>query len=338
MNQAIETARSSLLFEDPKTYLYWWTVVPLLPESSNDQQYRVLKRLWADHTMNCLSNKNGAWKLASSRGFYVQKREDCITPVLFQIWAAFPDCTWVGSLLDLWDVPHGTIRRARWSYSWEQKRDKSRRPDIIDIVLNWEDEQGQAVVAIEVKRRGGQLSDKDLNGGTGYLQLPSIIPFERKWVAFLLADADVDAARKKLPPGTLIAPWEAMGELQMAHASRLATSDDVRGLIGSYIAKHYSDLGMPLKLHSVIPDSDGFDGSHVRYDAVRAMNLASSIERFLLGSEAVFCARAGRMPDAPFEWLAKEPSFIDVVVSKSQTTSDREQPHWRLITTAPCGN
>jgi hypothetical protein len=322
--------RSSLLFEDPKTFLYWWTVIPVLPERQNDQQYVALKRLWADHTMNCLSNKDGSWKLASSRGFYVQKREDCITPALFQIWAAFPDCSWVGSLLDLWDVPHGKIKRARWSYSWEQKRDRSRRPDIIDIVLNWEDEQGQAVLAIEVKRPGGQLSDKDLNGGTGYLQLPSIVPFERKWVAFLLADADVNAARRRLPPSTLIASWEAMGELQMACASGLTTSDDVRDLVGSYIAKHYADLGMPLKSQPVPPNGDRFVGSRARYDAARALKLASSVERFLLGSEAVFSARAGRMPDTPFEWLAKEPTFIDVVVAKSQTTSDREQPHWRL--------
>jgi len=241
-------------------------------------------------------------------------------------------------LYDLWQVPHGEIERAKWSYSWEQKRDKSRRPDIIDIVLNWEDEQGQAILAIEVKRPGGQLSDKDLNGGTGYLQLPSIVPFERKWLAFLLADADVDAARKKLPPGTLIASWEAMGELQIAHASRLATSDKLRDLIGSYMAKHYADLGMPLKSQPVMANSDHFVGSRDRYDAVRALKLANSVERFLLGSEAVFGARAGRMPDMPFEWLAKEPTFIDVVVAKSQTTSDREKPHWRLITTTPCGN
>lgn len=134
--------QSSLLFDEPRTYLYWWTFIPVLPGSSEDPLYRVLKRLWADHTMNCLSNKSGAWKLASSRGFYVHGREDHITPVLFHIWAAFPDCCWVHSLLDLWKVEHGAIKRVKWSYSWEQKRDLSRRPDITDIVLCWEGEHG----------------------------------------------------------------------------------------------------------------------------------------------------------------------------------------------------
>lgn len=146
--------------------------------------------------MNCLSNKTGSLKLASSRGFYVQKREDHITPVLFHIWAAFPDCSWGASLLDLWRISHGHIQRIRWSYSWEQKRELYRRPDITDIVIRWEDDQGQAVLVIEAKRPHGKLSDKDINGGAAYLQMPSIRPFKRKSVAFLVDEADLDATSR----------------------------------------------------------------------------------------------------------------------------------------------
>jgi hypothetical protein len=322
--------QSSLLFEDPKTYLYWWTIIPVLPENQDDPHYKMLKRLWADHTMNCLSKKTGTWKLASSRGFYVQRREDYITPALFHIWAAFPDCTWVTSLLDSWEIPHGSVQRVKWSYSWEQKRHQSRRPDITDIVLCWEDEQGQAVLVIEVKRPGGALSDKDLNGGVAYLQLPSIRPFKRKSVAFLLADADISAASAKLPAKTLIASWQTIGELQAAHASRLAVPLPVQNLVCSYIGKHYADLGMSLGSALDLSNDELFDGSATRYEGIRALNLPSSVQRFLLGSEAVFSARLGRMPDAPLDWLTHEPSFIDVVLAKSQTTSDREQPYWRL--------
>jgi hypothetical protein len=322
--------QSSLLFEDPKTYLFWWTIIPVLPESRDDPHYKMLKRLWADHTMNCLSKKTGTWRLASSRGFYVQRREDYITPALFHIWAAFPDCSWVISLLDAWKIPHGTVQRVNWSYSWEQKHDLSRRPDITDIVLCWEDEQGQAVLVIEVKRAGGALSDKDLNGGAAYLQLPSIRKFERKWVAFLLANADVGAASAKLPPNTSIVSWQTIGQLQAFHASQLVVPSPVRDLVCSYIGKHYADLDMPLA--SALDQLDGqlFDGSATRYEMIRALNLPSSIQRFLLGSEAVFSARSGRMPDAPSDWLISEPSFVEVVLAKSQTTSDREQPYWRL--------
>ena len=63
---------------------------------------------------------------------------------------------------------------------------------------------------------------------------------------------------------------------------------------------------------------------------MRALAVSKTLERFLLGSEAVFSAREGQMPDPPFEWLATEPSFVDVVTSKSQTTFDRGIPHWRL--------
>jgi hypothetical protein len=322
--------RNSLLLTSPKTYLFWWTIIPSLPESRSDPQYQMLKRLWADHTMNCLSNKTGDWKLASSRGFYVQGREDHITPALFHIWAAFPDSSWVASLLDLWAIPHRHVRSAKWSYSWEQKRDLSRRPDITDIVVCWEDEQGQAVLVIEAKRAGGKLSDKDLNGGTGYLQLPSIREFERKAVAFLVDEADVVPASAVLPPNTPITSWQAMGRLQAAHASQQTLALEARELLCSFIAKHYADLGFPLGPKWNLPLGETFDGSEPRYKSFKTIAAPGSVERFLLGSEAVFCAREGRMPHPPMEWLAGEPSFVDVVIARSQTTADREKCYWRL--------
>jgi hypothetical protein len=280
--------------------------------------------------MNCLSNKSGAWKLSSSRGFYVHGREDHITSVLFHIWAAFPDCCWVHSLLDLWKVEHGTIKRVKWSYSWEQKRDLSRRPDITDIVLCWEDEHGQAVLVVEAKRRGGKMSDKDINGGAAYLQMPSVRPFKRKSVAFLVDDADMEAASAILPMGTSIASWQSVGRLQAHCASQLRLSASARELICSYVVKHYADLGFPLGAAWILPTDQHFDGSKGRYDAIKSLGFDGSIERFLLGSEVSFCAREGHMPHPPLEWLAREPSFIDIVLAKKQSTSEREQPLWRL--------
>src|SRR5258708_39778147 len=124
---ALTMHTSSLLITEPRTYANWWTFVPVIPPSREDLEYKILKRQWADHTMNCLSDKTGSWKLSSSRGFYVEHREDHIATILFHIWALFPDVGWVGKLLELWGIEHGNISRARWSYSWEQKRDRASR-------------------------------------------------------------------------------------------------------------------------------------------------------------------------------------------------------------------
>jgi len=288
-----------------------------------------------DHTMNCLSGSAGSWKLSSSRGFYVEGREDHITTVLFHIWALFPDFRWVGRLLDLWNVSHADILRARWSYSWEQKRDKASRPDICDIVLSYEDEVGQGIIVIESKRRGGAMGDKDMNGGKRYLELPSLRSFKRRACVFLVDEDDVLSTVTKVPKDTPVISWQAVGRLQAELGGELPVPDAVRSRVQTYVAHHYADLGMafcPLSSESIRSE---FSGTHDRYLQIRENSLPSSVERFLIGSEVSFCARRGKMPQAPFPWLADEPSFTEVVErgrnqQLRQTTPDREKPLWRL--------
>jgi hypothetical protein len=321
---------NSLLIETPKTYAHWWTFVPVLPSGRNDPAYLVLKRQWCDHTMNCIAPVPGGWKLKSNRGFYVEPREDHIATVLFHIWAAFPDTSWVGPLLDLWDIAHGEVSRVRWSYSWEQKSEKSKRPDITDIVLSWEDEEGQAVIIIETKRAGGKLTEKDLNGGVRYLDMPSIRPFERKYMVYLVDEGDLPSTISALPSGTPATSWQQLGQLQ-ADLIENYESSATHGLLKAYISKHYYDLGMPFAQEYLKHiENKIFTGTQDRYQTATQLGLADSLERFLIGSEVTFCARSNRMPELPYAWLADEPSFPDVVSEKSQTTQDRGKPLWRL--------
>jgi hypothetical protein len=321
---------TGILIETPRTYSHWWLCVPVLPADRLDPRYTVLRRLWADHTMNCVRADGKQWRLASTRGFYVEPREDHITPALFDIWAAMPDFRWVGPLLDLWGIPHGIVTRANWSYGWEQRRSPRERPDITDIVLCWEDESGAAVLVIEAKRAGGKLTPKDLCGGKRYLGMPSIRPFCRRSVAFLLAARDTTAARAALPTGTPVASWEDVGRLQvtMLQSLRLTAPDANRVMFA--VRRHYSDLGFVLADTPETGSSEAFDGTPARYDGVRALGLPAPVERFLLGSEVRFCARSGRRPHPPFPWLAHESGFVDIA-STPQPTSERERPLWRLL-------
>lgn len=322
---------SSLLFQSPKTYAKWWTFVPVLPASRDSHEYKMLRRQWADHTMNCLSVKDGILKLTSSRGFYVENREDHIMTVLFHIWAMFPDVSWVGPLLDLWGAPHGQLKRAAWSYSWEQKRDKASRPDITDIVVSYEDEHGQGILVLEAKRPGGRLKENELDGGVRYLTMPSIRPFVRKRCGFLVDERDAPAAIRALPPAAGVVSWQDMGRLQKKLVSQLRLPQAIREQIATCVARHYADLGMNFDSMAANQlDCHLFTGSEDRYQLVHEMRTPSSVERFLLGAEVTFCARAGRMPRPPFSWLSEEPSFVDIVQQRPQTTRDREVPLWRL--------
>lgn len=319
---------SSLLIAEPKTYAYWWTFVPVMPADREDPAYAILKRQWADHTMNCLAPEGEGWRLKSNRGFYVEQREDHISTVLFHIWAAFPDASWVGPFLDLWDIPHGDVKGVRWSYSWEQRSEGAKRPDITDVVLSWEDQHGAAVVVIETKRTGGKLSEKDTNGGRRYMNMPSIRPFARKFMVFLVDQRDIAAAVALLPQGTPVCSWQSLGKLQAELAG--AFGGPV-GLLNAYVAKHYADLRMPIDVDFASSlNGVEFTGTAERYLAVRSLGLPSAMERFLIGSEVAFSARTGRMPEPPYSWLAEDPSFPEVVAAKAQSRQDREKPLWRL--------
>jgi hypothetical protein len=150
--------RSSLLVSSPRTFSHWWTFVPVLPAGPDTHEYKVLKRQWADHTMNTLRPHNGEY-VPGNRGVYVETREDHITTCLFQIWASLPGYAWAASLLDLWNVPHGVIKNVRWSYSWAQKEDPTKGSYLhCDIVVNWMDEGGPGVLVIEAKRPGGHTN------------------------------------------------------------------------------------------------------------------------------------------------------------------------------------
>lgn len=203
---------SSLLLTSPKTFLYWWTFVPVLPAGREDIAYKILKRQWADHTMNTVKWTGSTWRVGR-RGFYVGAREDHIATCLFHIWAAFPDPSWVETLLDLWHIPHGRIEAVRWSYSWEQKRDRQSRPDIADIVLCWRDEDGIAALVVETKRPGGALAEKDRNGGRNYLDMPSLRPIARRRVAYLVDERDRAAAARLLPAETALATWQELASV-----------------------------------------------------------------------------------------------------------------------------
>lgn len=236
----------------------------------------------------------------------------------------------------MWNIRHGQVSDARWCYSWYQRDHLGKH--ITDIVLCYADEEGQGILVIETKRRGGTLTRKDLDGGLHYLNMPSLRPFKRSQCAFLVDQSDVARTTAKLPAGTGVNSWQAMGRLQSECAQQLSLPEPARKIVQSYIARHYADLGMAFD--SATADSldvSQFTGTMDRYARVRELQLQSSIERFLLGSEVTFCSRQGQMPEPPFLWLATEPSLLEIWQRYEggrplQSMQDQEEHLWRLPT------
>jgi len=317
-----------LLIDSPPTHARWWTCVTFLPAGPSDPRYGVLRRLWADHTMNAVKPVAGGWRIGNRGGFYVQGREDQLTPALFEIWSGIDGCGWTTDLLRTWGIPHGSIRRCNWSYGWEQRADLGSRPDITDIVLCWEDEFGQGVVVVEAKRRDGSLSDKDRAGGRKYLEMPSIRPFDRKSIVFLVAERDMARVRNKLPQGAALASWEEVGRLQVRHLLDLKLPGSYEMEMAALVRSVYAANGMELEAGRPALARDHF-ARPADFGRIRSLGLPERLERLAFGLELWHCGRQGVLPEPPEPWLLGEPGLIDIAGLK-QETSERKRLLWRL--------
>ncbi|MBX6322972.1 MAG: hypothetical protein IRY94_14175 [Rhodospirillaceae bacterium] len=218
--------------------------------------------------MNPLVFRDGRWKPGSSRGFYIENREDHIATVLFQIWAMFDKPRWVAALLDECRIPHGRgISRARWSYSFEQRRSSGLRPDITDIVLSFEDEEGEALAVIETKKRGGKLSEKDKRPDSFYLELPSIRPFARKHIAFIVDAHDAPQVLHELEGRVPVLTWQRLGVLQLDAIAGLRVSDDLKLQLRQYVKAHYAHHSVEIDSSDRVQDlaMAPFNGTRGRY-------------------------------------------------------------------------
>jgi hypothetical protein len=60
-----------------------------------------------------------------------------------------------------------------------------------------------------------------------------------------------------------------------------------------------------------------------------SQRIPDPINRFLIGSQIQFAARAGQLPYPPFDWLRRGTGVGDIAALR-QPTADREKPLWKL--------
>lgn len=185
------------MIKDNDFLVYWWMLIPMLPSNKICWQYKVLKRIWFDHTMQKVTQDSNGSVTFSGRGFNNQKSEDHLTVVLFQNWALFPNNDWCVEFLNYCGAKtFGKVEKIRWSFGFEEYlQDRSKRP-IVDLVIKWKDESGEAILIIEAKRKGvAKLLDKDIPSKSIYLKMPSFAKYNRKTVCLLIDETDLIAVR-----------------------------------------------------------------------------------------------------------------------------------------------
>lgn len=322
-------SQSPYLVEHPnRVHRYWWTCIPALPADREDRNYHGLKRVWFDHTMNTFKTLPDGTIKPGSRGFYVEGREDHITPIVFQNWALYPDAEWVEPFLRLFGAsPIGDVYRAAWCPSYEASFNGGKR--IIDVVVSWEDEDGLAAIVIEAKRHRGKLDEKDKDGAGYYLSMPGFASLKRRHFGLLVDERDVTRFRAQLDGDESIATWQELAQLQIDCARDLSLSDELQVLVADLLADQFRYHGIfhdqAHVPHPVMPlaTKEGY-GTWDRAD------IPGSVRRFLIGSTVALSARSGNLPEAPFEWLSEEPDALTISRNRVQTTVDRREPRWRL--------
>lgn len=313
-----------------RVHRHWWTVLPALPTGPDTVEAHILRRVWFDHTMNTFRKAPDGALQPGPRGFHIDGTEDQMTPVLFQSWAALgsPD-RWLPGLLGLFGVRAvGQVRRARWAYLFEQGHG-ARRANA-DIVLSWEDDAGEAVLVIEAKRRGGKPTAKDFEVPSRYLAMPSIAPFSRRYLGFIVDDADAARIAEALPAGTALTTWQSMMALQLRAVEALELSPALRALVRATVGWVAARQGVATTTDlpcAVLPPATGTADA---YEALRRLGCEPLLTAFLLGAEAARAADAGRTPEAPMAWLEDSPDFLTISQEMRQTTPERQVPRWRL--------
>lgn len=319
---------------------YWWTCFPALPTNQESHHYHSLKRVWFDPTMNIVRRADGGGFKSGARGSYRERSEDFLTPFLFQTWALFgEEPAWVPRFLGLFGIePVGKVSKASWCYLFEQPH-SGRQICIADVVFSWRDEGGEAVLVLEAKVKGGKLSSKDVNDPDRYLRMPSIAAVERRWLAFLVDDADAEPVHHQIHGRFPVGTWQAMVRTQLDAATSLITEPEISREIAAAIVWNARSAGLdyPAESAGELRFVIGA-GNSSSYDRIKALSATADEIAYLLGTEVRKTCANGRMPEPPFEWLASEPDVLTACDPQSPTrqkTVDRQVARWRVGWRAP---
>lgn len=216
---------SDALFAADKLPRYWWAQLCAVPPKS-ELAYDRLKRAWFDQT-------------GVRPWFRNPECEAHLVCTLFENMVLFPPGAWVPQLIEdagATSVPKN-VQSCRWSYEFEDDENlKNGRAPIADLVLCARDEQGEFVVVVEAKRRGGSLKAGD-HDPDYYLGSPKFKRYTRRYMLYLIYESDRATSKAPItdPAYRGVLTWQQLGGLQVSQALLLDLPDVPRRFIAGAI-------------------------------------------------------------------------------------------------------
>ena len=304
----------------------WWTTLPAIPATRDCLAYKRLWRQFADHTMNTFAAENGVFS-PRNRGFYVEGREDHLVPAFFENFTLFPDFRWLENVLSRLGINHqGSIRNARWSYSYSELLPHNGGRPHVDLIVMWQDDRGNGVLAIETKKPGcgrAGFGSKDVPSNGHYLRYQKMRSVDRRHQALLIDENDLRYLSNGAERMRGVITWQDLIAIQRDAVEQL--SQTVRNLVLSRLNAHFAELGF-VSTHALAHPASA---NVTRYAELRALVAPASAIDWLIGSELFFAARyQDCVAELPYDWLAAEFTVFDYASRKLQTTRERELPIW----------
>ncbi|NCO23014.1 MAG: hypothetical protein GW905_13775 [Rhodobacterales bacterium] len=284
----------------------WWHFCGALPLSRDDHAYFVLRRVWADHTMQ-----------PPNRGYWARQTEDYVTLALFQPLACLSGTIWLDRLLEAAGLPPVSAAEIRFAFACEEVLDATLRPRhgrgfvIPDIMLTWRNHE-TGLVAFEVKKPGGSApSVQDATKLETYAQLPSTRNISDRRGLFLVDDRHVVALKRS---GHSAIGWSRVHLALIEGLESETGSPDEIQEIATLLTKLFRMYRVEIRPFGVPRGAGGV--------------LAPRLAALLAGLKVREQALSGCVPTPPFDWLAREPARRDIPRVCFQTTAARRVNRW----------
>jgi hypothetical protein len=209
---------------------HWWEMLPAIPREKDSHEYRRLQRVWFDHTWD-------------NHPFLPPQHENHLTATLFENFTALGSLPWPAALLcaagfDCQD------NFTTWSWGYEvlaQPRGK-----LADVAIHAKSVDGDYVIVIEAKAKGGTLKKTD-GDPASYLDLDEFSWAPKRSLIYLVDKSDAHQARNQIKDSlerSGLLTWQALGGLQIELALSLDCAPSIRDFVAGAIQYQFLNHGL----------------------------------------------------------------------------------------------
>jgi len=227
----------------PESDSHWWMVLPALPPELGGENYKRLRKIWADKTRFRGTGKN------RKHEFVTREWETHLMTTLWENFVLFSPRDWLHSLSTASGIglDHTNTRACNWSYGF---RERSTRK-IADIVIGFDGvEGGLGCYVIETKRPGEKLTIEDLDPAY-YLNIEHIATHATCRKLIYCVDAKEKARIKSVLSSETekyqdcgVLTWAEVAGIQINLANQLDLAINIRSFIAGSIQYQFCQHGI----------------------------------------------------------------------------------------------